>query len=56
MAWFGNSDGHAKAGSIGGKKQSKKTNPGNFANDRKKAARAGRKGGMNKSRVYLGLN
>lgn len=45
MAWFGNSEGHRRAGRKGGKAQSKKTNPGNFANDRKKAREAGKKGG-----------
>lgn len=45
MAWFGDSKGHSRAGKIGGKAQGKKTNPGNFANDRAKASRAGKKGG-----------
>lgn len=45
MAWSGNSAGHAKAGRKGGKAQGRKNNPGNFANDRKKAARAGKIGG-----------
>ena len=31
--------------SMGGKSQGKENNPGNFANDRKKAREAGRKGG-----------
>jgi uncharacterized protein len=48
MAWFGNSDGHARAGRKGGKAQGKKNNPGNFANDPEKAKRAGRKGGSSK--------
>jgi general stress protein YciG len=33
--------------SKGGKAQGKATNPGNFANDREKAAAAGQKGGQN---------
>ena len=45
MSWFGNSAAHAAAGRIGGTKQGRKTNPGNFANDREKAKRAGAKGG-----------
>ncbi len=45
MAWYGDSKGHAEAGRKGGKAQGKKNNPGNFANDREKAKRAGRKGG-----------
>ena len=45
MAWFGNSKAHAEAGRKGGKAQGKRNNPGNFANDREKAKRAGRKGG-----------
>jgi general stress protein YciG len=45
MAWFGDSKAHAAAGRKGGKAQGKKTNPGNFANDREKARRAGKKGG-----------
>jgi general stress protein YciG len=45
MAWFGDSKGHAEAGRKGGKSQGKRNNPGNFANDREKAKRAGRKGG-----------
>lgn len=31
--------------SKGGKSQGKENNPGNFANDREKASRAGREGG-----------
>lgn len=46
MAWYGDSAAHARAGRIGGKKQGKKNNPGNFANDLKKARRAGKKGGL----------
>ena len=49
MAWFGDSDGHARAGRKGGKAQGKKVNPGNFANDREKARRAGKKGGSSPS-------
>jgi general stress protein YciG len=45
MAWYGDSKGHAEAGRKGGKAQGKKNNPGNFANDREKAKRAGQKGG-----------
>jgi len=45
MAWYGDSKGHAEAGRKGGKAQGKRNNPGNFANDREKAKRAGRKGG-----------
>lgn len=48
MAWYGDSRGHAKAGRLGGKAQGKNNNPGNFANDQKKARRAGRKGGSSK--------
>ena len=36
--------------SKGGKSQGKATNPGNFANDRDKARRAGKKGGERSSR------
>lgn len=43
--WFGDSEGHARAGRLGGKAQGKKNNPGNFANDRQKARKAGHKGG-----------
>ena len=31
----------------GGQSQGKENNPGNFANDRKKASEAGKKGGQN---------
>jgi general stress protein YciG len=31
--------------SMGGKAQGRQNNPGNFANDREKASRAGKKGG-----------
>jgi len=48
MAWYGNSQGHAKAGRKGGKAQGKKNNPANFANDPEKAKRAGKKGGSSK--------
>jgi len=51
MAWYGNSKGHAESGRKGGKAQGKRNNPGNFANDRKKAARAGRKGGLSKPSI-----
>ncbi|OGE88915.1 MAG: hypothetical protein A3J07_04360 [Candidatus Doudnabacteria bacterium RIFCSPLOWO2_02_FULL_49_13] len=45
MAWYGDSKGHAEAGRKGGKAQGQRNNPGNFANDREKAKRAGQKGG-----------
>ena len=45
MAWYGDPKGHALAGQKGGKMQGKKNNPGNFANDKAKASRAGRIGG-----------
>ena len=32
--------------SMGGRSQGKENNPGNFANDRRKAVEAGRKGGQ----------
>lgn len=48
MAWYGDSKAHAAAGRLGGKAQGKRNNPGNFANDREKAKRAGRKGGSAK--------
>ena len=48
MAWYGNPKGHAEAGQKGGKNQGKRNNPGNFANDREKAKRAGQKGGSAK--------
>jgi general stress protein YciG len=48
-AWYGDSKGHAEAGRKGGKSQGKRTNPGNFANDRDKAKRAGQKGGSARS-------
>lgn len=50
MSWFGDSKGHAKAGRKGGKKQGKHSNPGNFANDREKAKRAGSIGGSQPKR------
>jgi hypothetical protein len=50
MAWYGDSKGHADAGRKGGKAQGKKNNPGNFANDRDKAKRAGKKGGSSSRR------
>jgi general stress protein YciG len=43
---FGNRSDTEEQASKGGKSQSKDTNPGNFANDREKAAEAGRKGGQ----------
>ncbi len=48
MAWFGNSEAHARAGRLGGKAQGKRNNPSNWANDREGAARAGKKGGLHK--------
>lgn len=45
MAWHGNSKAHAAAGRLGGLKQGKHNNPANFANDIKKAKRAGKIGG-----------
>jgi general stress protein YciG len=45
MSWFGNSKGHAEAGRLGGKAQGHKNNKANFANDKKKASRAGKVGG-----------
>ena len=45
MAWFGDPQGHARAGRKGGKAQGKHNNKGNFANDPEKARRAGKKGG-----------
>jgi general stress protein YciG len=36
------------AAAKGGRAQNKKSNPGNFANDRKRAAKAGAKGGRAK--------
>lgn len=42
---FGNEEQHREAGRIGGRNQGAENNPGNFANDRDKARRAGRKGG-----------
>jgi general stress protein YciG len=45
MAWYKDSEGHAKSGHLGGVKQGKKNNPANFANNRALARKAGRKGG-----------
>lgn len=47
MAWFGDKDGHAKAGRKGGQASRKnwRDNPGNFANNKDLARRAGAKGG-----------
>lgn len=42
---FGNRSDTEEQASKGGKSQGKGNNPGNFANDREKAAEAGRKGG-----------
>ena len=44
QGWRGDSDAHAIAGRLGGKKQSRHKNPNNFANNKKAAADAGRKG------------
>lgn len=49
MAWYGNKKAHAIAGSKGGKNQGKHNNKANFANDVKKAKRAGKIGGAKKS-------
>lgn len=38
-------DKQRRIASLGGKSQGAQNNPGNFANDRAKAKRAGRKGG-----------
>jgi uncharacterized protein len=38
-------DKRRKIASMGGKAQGKENNPGNFANDRKKASDAGKEGG-----------
>ena len=43
-AWRGDSAGHAVTGGLSGLKQSRKTNKANFANDRKRASEAGKKG------------
>ena len=51
MSWKGDSKGHARAGSIGGKKQGWKTNPGNWKNNRKAASKAGKIGGKAKKRI-----
>lgn len=37
----------SEAGRRGGQSQGKENNPGNFANDREKASRAGKKGAQN---------
>lgn len=39
--------------SMGGHAQGKHNNPGNFANDRDKAKRAGRKGGEHRTKQAL---
>ncbi len=51
MAWYGDSKAHAEAGQKGGKAQGKRNNPGNFANDLKKASRAGRIGGSKEGKA-----
>ena len=43
---FGNRSDTEEQASKGGKSQGKESNPGNFANDREKAAEAGRRGGQ----------
>lgn len=43
--WYGDPEGHRRAGRKGGKAQGKRNNPGNFANDKKKASEAGKKSG-----------
>jgi general stress protein YciG len=40
-----------KIASMGGRAQGKENNPGNFANDRQKASRAGKKGGERSQRT-----
>jgi hypothetical protein len=50
FAWTGDSEGHARAGRIGGKRQGWKTNKGNFRNNREKARRAGAIGGKAKKK------
>jgi hypothetical protein len=45
---FGNRSDTEEQAKKGGKSQGKDTNPGNFANDRAKAAEAGRKGGQSR--------
>jgi general stress protein YciG len=42
-AWTGNSAGHARAGALGGKAK-RKSDPGNFKADRKRASEAGKRG------------
>lgn len=44
---FGNREDTEEQARKGGQSQGKSTNPGNFANDREKASRAGREGGKN---------
>lgn len=46
---FGNRTDTEEQASKGGKSQGKGSNPGNFANDREKAAEAGRRGGQARS-------
>jgi general stress protein YciG len=41
-----NDDFYEKIGRKGGETRGNQTNPGNFANDKQKASKAGRKGGM----------
>lgn len=63
--WHGDSEGHARAGRIGGEKVASergesfyseigkkggKESPGNFKNDPARASKAGRKGGQRSSR------
>lgn len=43
---FGNRTDTEEQASKGGRSQGKENNPGNFANDREKAAEAGRRGGQ----------
>jgi len=44
---FGNRSDTEEQASKGGKSQGQENNPANFANDREKASRAGKKGGSN---------
>ncbi|HEX5455981.1 MAG TPA: KGG domain-containing protein [Candidatus Saccharimonadales bacterium] len=47
---FGKRSDTEEQASKGGQSQGKDTNPGNFANDREKARKAGQKGGSQSSR------
>jgi general stress protein YciG len=43
MTWHGDSKGHAIAGRKGGKAQGKKSNPANFARNKRAAVEAGKR-------------